>query len=434
MSLYTSQFVSHEPHDPASARHVSRVRLALDRSLTQWWTSSSLPPLPLLRDALLVLEAGYPLDEPQRTLLLRAALAHQRGVVTALRHQTDGERTATALAEAICTEPRHLTPEDLKWLLQNDPKAAAWSGLLAEQLAAMLAGAGVNLYGVVQRAMAVLTQEAALAALVTPAATEHTRALLLVEEAPTQPSSFRFFFAAAIAFIVVATVAWQLIAAGGRDKGVTVPAGVYTLSDRSTGEPQSVTLAAFVIDRTEVTNHHYRACSEQKACAWPAVISGATRPGYLLDPAYADFPVIMVTWSDAAAYCAWRGQRLPTAAEWQVAASLAPTTDRLHPYPWGARFEGQRANTAESANSGADTMAVGSYSPFGDSALGLADMAGNVSEWTADLVQSAAGGAAVVKGGSYRDSAAAVRADAWVELATTSAEPWLGFRCVANGP
>lgn len=45
------------------------------------------------RDSLLLLEAGHQLDEAQRSLLLRSTLAYRRGLLTALRYQTDPERT-----------------------------------------------------------------------------------------------------------------------------------------------------------------------------------------------------------------------------------------------------------------------------------------------------------------------------------------------------
>ena len=73
-----------------------------------------------------VLEAGHTLDEPQRSLLLRAALAEHRGMLTALAHQTDPERTAVILAEALLATPHEtgpvpLTLAELTQLRQEDP-------------------------------------------------------------------------------------------------------------------------------------------------------------------------------------------------------------------------------------------------------------------------------------------------------------------------
>jgi formylglycine-generating enzyme required for sulfatase activity len=101
-------------------------------------------------------------------------------------------------------------------------------------------------------------------------------------------------------------------------------------------------------------------------------------------------PVMVVTWSDAQAFCEWAGERsgatvrLPSVAEWQKAARGAD--GRCH--PWGderaahPRLCNCRPDWRQVANEG-DTTPVGSCSPAGDSPYGCADMLGNVWEWTA---------------------------------------------------
>ncbi|MGB2838853.1 MAG: SUMF1/EgtB/PvdO family nonheme iron enzyme, partial [Actinomycetes bacterium] len=100
-----------------------------------------------------------------------------------------------------------------------------------------------------------------------------------------------------------------------------------------------------------------------------------------------DHPVVHVAHEDAQAYATWARLRLPTEAEWELAArgGLEGTT-----YTWGDEPESadeQRANYWHGdfpwrAEPGYGTTApVGSYLPNG---YGLADMAGNVWEWTAD--------------------------------------------------
>ena len=95
-------------------------------------------------------------------------------------------------------------------------------------------------------------------------------------------------------------------------------------------------------------------------------------------PGSADRPVSESTWRGAQAYCAWRGARLPTEAEWEAAAR--GTAGRA--YPWG-----DAPPTPELAVYGrgtGETDPVGSH-PKGATPEGAFDMAGNQAEWTASL-------------------------------------------------
>jgi formylglycine-generating enzyme required for sulfatase activity len=214
---------------------------------------------------------------------------------------------------------------------------------------------------------------------------------------------------------------------------VLIPAGPFTMEGvmyRGDLEmtPQ-VWLDAFWIARHPVTNAQYAEFIEA---------GGYERRGYWTEAGWEwkekerrtqpeewdkrrhkhDHPVRGINWYEAVAYASWQGMMLPSEAQWEKAArgglqipnpeSLArwrssrtrsapagretnfatpeemvnnPNPERR--YPWGDEFDGNKCNTSESGIG--DTTPVGRYSPAGDSPYGLADMAGNVLEWTGSL-------------------------------------------------
>ncbi len=92
-------------------------------------------------------------------------------------------------------------------------------------------------------------------------------------------------------------------------------------------------------------------------------------------------PVVQISVDDAFAYAAWIGRRLPTEAEWEAAAR----TDMALKYPWGNQFDPGALNIESSGL--ADTSPVDSYDHAAN-LFGMADMLGNVMEWTADTQPS----------------------------------------------
>ena len=131
-------------------------------------------------------------------------------------------------------------------------------------------------------------------------------------------------------------------------------------------------------------------------------------------------PVIHVSWNDAQAYCAYSGTRLPTEAEWEVAARGGL---QGQPFPWGDQlepsgthrmnvFQGQFPNVNTVEDGYAGTAPIDAFQPNG---YGLFNVCGNVWEWCADWLDPryygsspveapkgpASGMMRVLRGGSY---------------------------------
>jgi formylglycine-generating enzyme required for sulfatase activity len=169
---------------------------------------------------------------------------------------------------------------------------------------------------------------------------------------------------------------------------VRIPAGEFLYGDKK----EKKTLPEYWIARTPVTNAEYARFVVETGYKPPEHWKGKIPPQDL-----AEHPVVNVNWEDAASYAEWAEGRLPTEEEWEKAAR---GTDGRE-YPWGNTFDKEKCNSAEGHIGG--TTPVGQYSPAGDSPYGVADMAGNVWEWTASEHEK---GGRVVRGGAFH-------ADGW---------------------
>lgn len=170
-----------------------------------------------------------------------------------------------------------------------------------------------------------------------------------------------------------------------------VPAGEFEMGSKN-GYPDeepvhTVSVDAFWMSRTEVTNAMYNMCIDANVCA-PLSRSDY----YSRDASSANYPVVFVLWDDANQYCEWIGGRLPTEAEWEFAARGPNGRD----YPWGNQFACTRGNFDDETSVDLETVSggsncdgyqylapVGSF-PDGMGQLGLLDMSGNVWEWVSD--------------------------------------------------
>jgi len=165
---------------------------------------------------------------------------------------------------------------------------------------------------------------------------------------------------------------------------VAIPGGTFWmgLEDGDSNEKpvHKVTLSPYCMDKTEVTVAAYRACVQSGECRPPDTGVSCTWGQNGLD----GHPINCVDWNQAKAYCDWTGGRLPTEAEWEFAAR----GNDGRKYPWGNEpptaqlcWGGEGNDLGKGHRHG--TCPIGYY-PSGASPFGVLDMAGNVSEWTAD--------------------------------------------------
>jgi len=207
-----------------------------------------------------------------------------------------------------------------------------------------------------------------------------------------------------------------------------------------------VSLSAYAIDIHEVTNAQYAACVAAGACAAPVAIASQAREDYYTNTKLTNYPMINVKWEAAQAYCTWAGKRLPTEAEWELAAK--GSTPKA--YAWGDEApDCSKANIYQNAFMSAcvgDTVAVGSY-PAGASEFRVMDMTGNVWEWVADNYVEGfyslsptenplaveANQVNVVRGGGWASNWLAVRVTSRAYDLSLYSGPDLGFRCAMDG-
>jgi formylglycine-generating enzyme required for sulfatase activity/tRNA A-37 threonylcarbamoyl transferase component Bud32 len=256
---------------------------------------------------------------------------------------------------------------------------------------------------------------------------------------------------------------------------VLVPAGSFFMGsdERDVEEHErpahKVRLDAYCIDRTEVTAAAYAACVETGACAgawsendWAGI---AKSDHATFDPlcnarspsSRGSHPANCVSFGQARDFCAATGARLPSEAEWELAArgtdgrrypwgDAEPTSARLNAcgaecVAWGRKRGVDLAGMYGDDDGWPATAPVGSF-PAGASPYGALDMTGNVWEWVEDRygpyasaeshapVGPATGEERVLRGGAWNGSMSA-----WVRPSYRfSATPALkshgiGFRC-----
>ena len=216
---------------------------------------------------------------------------------------------------------------------------------------------------------------------------------------------------------------------------VSIPAGTFAMGSPdgvgvSDERPQHpVHVAAFEMDRNEVTVAAYDACVRAGGCT-PAAGDDVSR---FCNEGHADranHPINCVDWNQAEAFCRWAGKRLPTEEEWEYAARGTEGRE----WPWGAAppSVGQLCWNRWKTLQG--TCAVGSFAAS-DSPLGLRDMAGNVWEWTSsgystDYTHPPDLAPRVNRGGCWYDTNPSYLRSAHRDRnANNEGSDYLGFRC-----
>lgn len=204
-------------------------------------------------------------------------------------------------------------------------------------------------------------------------------------------------------------------------------------------------IKGFLLDKFEVTQKDFLAF--QKATIYKHL------PMYPKHPLKLPLrPMARVHWFEAADFCAHHGKRLPTLAEWELAAGLGKRI-----YPWGDdKPTGEHANFCDvncvtSWSSPLDndhhqkTADVGSY-PKGRTPEGAYDMAGNLWEWTATKIDGTTlkhqeakdykpedmEAILYLKGGSYGVPKSKLINEARVESAANMRQMHVGFRCAKD--
>jgi formylglycine-generating enzyme required for sulfatase activity len=254
---------------------------------------------------------------------------------------------------------------------------------------------------------------------------------------------------------------------------VHVEAGPFIMGsdgEKNASPKRHTTLRAFWIDRYEASVGDYARCVREGACSAPSLTaencSGpwtdfnhwskeGAKPGRLRQP------INCVSWSQARAFCAWAGKRLPTEAEWE---KTARGTDGRR-YPWGSTPPGspktELGNFADRAASrafpgwevldGYDDGHIGTAPvdafPDGASPYGAEQLAGNVWEWVEDAYDPAWYAQApvqdplcrlpstekVIRGGSMYMAPAWLRTYARGHQQPDTAADSVGFRCALDG-
>jgi formylglycine-generating enzyme required for sulfatase activity len=228
-----------------------------------------------------------------------------------------------------------------------------------------------------------------------------------------------------------AQLAYSLCIEGALDKNDCDP--INTLLAGS--GPQVVTvLPEFAMLDNEVTHAQYQQCVDAQACVPPT--------DWFYDRSEMNDPATLLNLSEAEAYCAWLGGRLPTQAEWEKAARGPHNLV----FPWGNVWDPAKANLQHAGDG--TVQSILQYAASDRSGYGIKNLAGNVREWTRSeysplsvnqpfsgntvLENSRVGLPVIVRGGFWGNVASVGMSSSRGADSSLSQRESLGFRCVCS--
>jgi len=199
---------------------------------------------------------------------------------------------------------------------------------------------------------------------------------------------------------LISTVAPTVKATGIAPEMVLIPGGEFSY-EVTTGEefipyPDvsgiTVKVDSFLIDKYPVTNAQYYEFLQSSGYR-PADTSRYLRHWEMgiFRQGQERYPVVNLSYEDMKAYAVWAGKRLPTQAEWQLAAQ---GTDGRK-WPWGNEFHGTFCNNSFGKATPVDAFNKG-MSPYG-----VIDLVGNVWQMTSDMYFNGSYYFTVIRGGSF---------------------------------
>ncbi len=176
-------------------------------------------------------------------------------------------------------------------------------------------------------------------------------------------------------------------------------------------------LAAFYIDRTEITVTQFR--KYQPNYDEKPYTGGEDCP---------DCPAMGINWIQASKYCRWAGKRLPREEEWEAAARGVTNFS----YPWGEVFLPHRSNLLGEEDGYLFSAPVGSFQS-GASTSGVMDMTGNVWEWVdSKKSERPQPDTRIVKGGGWTSDEKQARISFRNHVDLKMKNPTFGLRCAKS--